>query len=80
MRWMEKPEANTRIVRRFALFPIKLDKEYRWLEVVYIYQIRKWDRRGRRLHWQNVSYANKRTWEMWRNEQNPKSIKEWFRM
>lgn len=35
MRWV-RPE--WRIVKRFAIFPIEIDDEIRWLETVYIHQ------------------------------------------
>lgn len=35
MRWKKK---YSRIVKKFALFPVKIDDEYRWLETVYVEQ------------------------------------------
>ena len=45
MRWKEKPPPNdnkygdTRVVRKFLLFPKKLRKETRWLELAWIKQV-----------------------------------------
>ena len=46
MKWKRKTE---RIVKRFALFPIKAEEDYnnrdedwRWLETVYLYQTSSW--------------------------------------
>lgn len=46
MRWRKR---YSRIVKRFALFPIKAKlgfnrdvDEWRWLETVYLYQIKDW--------------------------------------
>ena len=46
MRWRKR---YSRIVKRFALFPVKaylngfcVDDEYRWLETVYLRQFRDW--------------------------------------
>ena len=46
MRWRTR---YTRIVKRFALFPITeslnlntRDEEHRWLEIVYLHQARDW--------------------------------------
>ena len=35
MRWKKD---SCRIIKRFAIFPIRIDREYRWLEIVYIEQ------------------------------------------
>jgi len=32
MRWKEHDNGDVKIERKFALFPIKVDKETRWLE------------------------------------------------
>jgi len=40
MRWKEHDNGDVKIERKFALFPIKVDKETRWLEwvtVKYVY-------------------------------------------
>lgn len=49
MRWKKKYE---RVIKRFAFFPIIICGEYRWLETVYIRQIR-------RAGWVNVLFTNK---------------------
>lgn len=51
MKWKKY---GRRCVRRFALFPIKIENEYRWFEVVYIEQRRDW------LDcWKNVRFVSK---------------------
>ena len=36
MRWKEPCSGDTKIKRKFALFPIKINKDIRWLEWVNI--------------------------------------------
>lgn len=38
MKWRMPFDGQTRIVKRFALFPIRLQGECRWLEMCYIEQ------------------------------------------
>lgn len=38
MRWIGKIYGEQRIIRRFAIFPIKANSEWRWLEFVKIRQ------------------------------------------
>lgn len=45
MRWIKKksktlPKPNYRIVMKFATFPYNINDEYRWLEFIYIKQIK----------------------------------------
>lgn len=35
MRWFK---GSSRIKKKFAILPIRIDSEVRWLEIVYIYQ------------------------------------------
>ena len=39
MKWVKR---TRRCIKYFALLPIKIGYEYRWLEVVYIYQTRNY--------------------------------------
>lgn len=59
MRWRKK---YSRIVKRFALLPIKAklrfnsdEYEWRWLETVYLYQVRDW-RVGIFSFWNSVHF------------------------
>lgn len=60
MRWEKK---YNRCVRRFTLFPIVVNDEYRWLEIVYIIQRLKW------LDWcwcwVNDKFVDKECWKEW---------------
>lgn len=38
MRWQEKKPGGYRYKRRFLLWPVKLDGQYRWLEMASIRQ------------------------------------------
>ncbi len=38
MRWYRHHHGKTRVVKRFALFPIEIAGECRWLEICYIKQ------------------------------------------
>lgn len=41
MRWIEPAPASRRVVKKFALIPICIGREVRWLETVRIVQ--KWN-------------------------------------
>lgn len=47
----------TRIIRRFAIFPIIICGEYRWLETVYI--IQRYNHNNIFLPWYNDSFTTK---------------------
>jgi hypothetical protein len=55
---------HRRIIRRFALLPISLDDEIRWLETVYIAQAysTSWG------NWYNEQFANRMQWELWEQD------------
>ena len=38
MKWKHPKDGQKRIIKKFALFPIRLNGETRWLETVYILQ------------------------------------------
>lgn len=63
MKWERK---HSRTVRRFALFPIRVGDEYRWLETVYIQQHLAWD--GICISWVNARFADKKQWKEWRKK------------
>lgn len=54
MRWRKK---TMKVVRRFALFPIRIGYEYRWLEVVYIRRFK----RDPYILWRNDKFVDKET-------------------
>lgn len=64
---MKKDRGNRdyKIVKRFALLPIKINNEYRWLETCYIVKERwfSWYESG----WSKKSWTDKKTYEMWKN-------------
>ena len=51
-----------RYIKRFAIFPIKINNEYRWLETCYIRQAY---RDG--AYWKNECFINKEVYEKGRN-------------
>lgn len=62
MTWKLKNKSNksnkgTRIIRRFALFPIKAGNKIKWLEVCYILQ-REWNL-GYESGWEHVKFVDK---------------------
>ena len=68
MKWQKKQKlnrnSNCKIVKRFALFPIEINNEYRWLETCYIVKRRwiSWHESG----WQNISWTDKNTYLIWK--------------
>lgn len=48
MRWFK---GNSRIKKKFAILPIRINSEVRWLEVVYIYQ-----KKDRFNSWCDISF------------------------
>lgn len=60
MRWIKK---RRRYVKRFTIFPIKIDDETRWLETVYLRQ--RFDEwvfpRGQ---WKNIEFVTKEEYEL----------------
>jgi len=43
MRWKHPEQYDTRVIKTFAIFPIRLGDETRWLEWVYINQVYKFE-------------------------------------
>lgn len=81
MRWTKKyRNRNYKIVKRFALLPIRVGNEYRWLETCYILKERShsW---GEDLGWVNISWTNADTYKMWKEERQyrcaDKTCKHW---
>lgn len=71
MRWRKR---YARIVKRFSLFPIKAKirsnsdiYEWRWLETVYIYQVRDW-LVGIFPFWNNVCFECKELYDAYISE------------
>jgi hypothetical protein len=53
-----------RLIRKFALLPIFIDGEIRWLETVYIEQAYSvgWG------NWYNENFATQKQWEQWEQD------------
>lgn len=64
MRWMRPRDRDFRIIRRFALFPICINREYCWLETVYIEQ--KYNDYA--LAWVNKRFVDPGEWIKYRKE------------
>ena len=66
MRWIKKPDPKVlgfRAIKRFALFPIQVKDEYRWLETCYIFQER-WEDFGE-SGWENKHWLTKEEYKLW---------------
>lgn len=59
---------GSRVIRKFAIFPIKINGEYRWLETVYI--IQHYNRNAVFLGWYNCAFTTKSEYE--------KDKQKWF--
>lgn len=55
MRWTLLHNKDIRIIKRFALLPIRIDYEVRWLETVYI-------RQEYYNGWHNDGFVDKRSY------------------
>ena len=66
MRWQKKQKSVTdyKIVKRFALFPICVNNEWRWFETVYILKTR-WASWGE-LEWINSSWVSENAYRVWK--------------
>lgn len=57
MRWFK---GSSRIKKKFAILPIRIDSEVRWLEIVYIYQKKE------RIHgydfWCDIGFSTKQAY------------------
>lgn len=75
MKWTTKPKLNTdyKIVKRFALLPIRVNNEFRWLETCYIVK-EKYYSWGEDLGWVNIAWANAETYEMWKEGRQNRCI------
>lgn len=62
MRWIRKP---IKIVKRFAILPIRIEDEYRWLEMVYIFKKYKNSLFPRYI---NVVFLTKQQYELYTKE------------
>lgn len=90
MRW-EKPTAQgqTRVVKRLAWYPIRIEKEIRWLESVYIiqtsfetrffsynYRSRKNEHVRSEFSWKNRKFTLERVYQDYLNKLYETSRKE----
>lgn len=68
MRWTKKYHRNKdyKIVKQFALLPIRVGNEYRWFETCYVLKERSYSW-GEDLGWINISWTNAETYEMWKH-------------
>lgn len=57
MRWFK---GNSRIKKKFAILPIRIDCEVRWLEVVYVYQ--KKERIYGYDYWCDIEFSTKQAY------------------
>ena len=70
MRWIKKPKLNTdyKIVKRFALLPIRVNNEFRWLETCYIVKQRWYDFYD--TGWANLSWTDQTTYLRWKRNRD----------
>ena len=54
MRWKQK---DMRVIKRFLIFPVRIGKEYRWLEIAYIKQLYRNGCYG--IGWYNEEFVDK---------------------
>ena len=54
MRWQKRTHLDSRIVKRFAFFPIEIKGEVRWLEKVYLSQVYVYPG-----FWENLAFVTK---------------------
>ena len=74
MKWKSKQRRNLdllgthRIVKRFAIFPVCIDGEYRWLETVYIRQTfrHEWERINA-FYWHNDYFTTRVAYENYKS-------------
>ena len=64
MRWTKGIKNDYRLIKRFALLPIKVNNEYRWLETCYIVQERWYS--WYEASWCNISWTDKITYLRWK--------------
>ena len=65
MRWIRKP---IKIVKRFAILPIRIDDEYRWLEMVYIFKKYRDGLITAFPRYINVAFLTKKQYELYTKE------------
>lgn len=56
MRWMGHVAGEERVIRRFLIFPLKINCEWRWLEWAWIHQ----SYHTTTDHWSNDWFVNKK--------------------
>ena len=57
MRWFK---GNSRIKKKFAILPIRINSEVRWLEIVYVYQ--KKERVYGYDFWRDIKFSTKQAY------------------
>ena len=74
MKWLSKWVKNSnrlgthRTVKRFAIFPVCINGEYRWLETVYIRQTFKYDyERINEYYWYNEYFTTRVAYENYKS-------------
>jgi len=60
-----KPDGTpkNRVIKKFAITPIKIKEEIRFLETVYIWQSVYRDSIGDGYHWENCFFSNKEQYD-----------------
>lgn len=64
----DKPEhGDRRTIKKFAILPIKIDNEIRWLETVYIFQICNvvYSFGSYKHYWKSIEFSDKKRYEKW---------------
>lgn len=56
MRWIGRISGETRVITRFLFFPLKVNSEWRWLEVAKIHQSYNTKAKG----WNNDWFVDKK--------------------
>jgi hypothetical protein len=68
MRWIKKPKVGTirelKIVKRFLLFPTRINNEFRWLETAYIVKKRWYS--FYETGWNYTAWTDKQHYERWK--------------
>ncbi len=65
MKWKQR---YFRIKKKFALFPIKFDEEYIWLEMIYLKQSLSWSRWKCCNYWKDVGRCTRKEYLEWKRK------------
>ena len=66
MRWKTPKPSDGRIIKKFALLPIEINREVRWLETVYIFQT--YYDGVYLIGWKSLSFVTKEEYENYKKE------------